>query len=67
MFHVEHIVMTAKSKKTKVLKTRTRKARVGLLHGSVEDELLSLANGEAGADLRWNRPRKCQGCGLAGD
>jgi hypothetical protein len=32
--------------------------RVGGLHASVEGELLLLADEEAGAESRWNRPRR---------
>ena len=48
--------MTLKPKKT-----RRRKARPGRLielYASVEDDLLSLADEEAGSEARWNRPRK---------
>src|SRR5450432_3490156 len=47
--------MTAKSKKIRRQKAR---GRVGRLQASVEDDLLVLADGEAGAESRWNRPRK---------
>ena len=51
--------MTAKSKKRKRQKARTRRGKlVGDLHASVEDDLLSLADKETGAEGRWNRPRK---------
>lgn len=50
--------MTAKVKKTKRRKARPRPAKVGDLRASVEDDLLSLAEEETGADSRWNRPRK---------
>jgi uncharacterized protein (DUF4415 family) len=59
--------MTSKPKKTKPKKAKRRKSRalsgprstrVIELHASVEDELLSLAEEETGAEARWNRPRK---------
>jgi uncharacterized protein (DUF4415 family) len=50
--------MTAKPKKTKRRKTRSRQGRVIELQASVEDDLLSLADEETGAEARWNRPRK---------
>ena len=62
--------MTVKPKKTKRQKTRTRPSTkprpqprpkpttVAWLHASVEDDLLSLAEEETGAESRWNRPRK---------
>jgi uncharacterized protein (DUF4415 family) len=54
--------MTIKTKKRKQRKTRSlsgpRPARVVELHASVEDDLLSLADEETGAESRWNRPRK---------
>src|SRR6266581_823674 len=43
---------------TKRRKTRPRQGRVISLHASVEDDLLSLADEEMGAEARWNRPRK---------
>ena len=48
--------MTAKKKKTK--RRKVRAVRVGDLRASVEDDLLSLADEETGAESRWNRPRK---------
>ena len=48
--------MTAKPKKAK--RRKARPGRVIELHASVEDDLLSLAHEETGADSRWNRPRK---------
>jgi len=51
-------VMTAKNKKAKRKKTRTRPGRVGGLHASVEDDVLLLADQEMGVEARWNRPRK---------
>jgi uncharacterized protein (DUF4415 family) len=50
--------MTAKTKKRKRQKSRTRRGRVGDLHASVEDDLLLVADQETGAESRWNRPRK---------
>jgi len=50
--------MTAKHKKTKKQKARRRGVRVGDLRASVENDLLSLADEEKGAEARWNRPRK---------
>ncbi len=51
-------VMTAKLKKAKRQRLRSRPEKIGDLHASVEDELLLLADGETGAEARWNRPRK---------
>jgi uncharacterized protein (DUF4415 family) len=48
--------MTVKSKKTK--RRKVRAGRIGGLRASVEDELLLLADEGAGAESRWNRPRK---------
>ena len=54
--------MTGKSKKTKRRKTRAQSrpkpATIAWLQASVEDDLLSLAEDETGAESRWNRPRK---------
>jgi uncharacterized protein (DUF4415 family) len=50
--------MTAKRKKAKRRKVRSRGVRVGDLLASVEDDLLLLANREQGVESRWNRPRK---------
>ena len=50
--------MTGKSKKTKQRKARAHPATIAWLHASVEDDLLSLAEDETGAESRWNRPRK---------
>ena len=47
--------MTAKKAKRK--KPRPRPRRIGDLRASVEDDLLSLVDQEAGAESRWNRPR----------
>jgi uncharacterized protein (DUF4415 family) len=51
-------VMTTKSKKTKRRKTRARRGRGIELRASVENDLLSVADEEAGVEARWNRPRK---------
>jgi len=50
--------MTPKSKKAKRKKPRPRPGRIARLHASVEDDLVSLADDEAGSESRWNRPRK---------
>jgi uncharacterized protein (DUF4415 family) len=50
--------MTAKPKKAKRRKPRSRPRRIIELYASVEDELLSLAEEETAAESRWNRPRK---------
>jgi uncharacterized protein (DUF4415 family) len=50
--------MTVKPKKTTRRKARSRQGRVIELQASVEDDLLSLADEEIGAEARWNRPRK---------
>ncbi len=50
--------MTAKNKKAKRKKMRSRPARAGDLHASVEDDLLLAADQETGVESRWNRPRK---------
>ena len=50
--------MTAKTKKAKRQKARPRRARIGDLQASVEDDLLLVVDEEKGADSRWNRPRK---------
>ena len=57
-YRLYNSVMTAKPKKTKRRKARTRGVRVGDLRASVEDELLSLADQRLDAESRWNRPRK---------
>jgi len=49
--------MTAKSKKAKRRKARSRPEKPIELHASVEDDLLLLAE-EDSAESRWNRPRK---------
>ena len=50
--------MTPKRKKAKRPKARSRRGKVIELRASVEDDLLSLAEEERGAEARWNRPRK---------
>jgi uncharacterized protein (DUF4415 family) len=50
--------MTVKTKKAKRRKARSRPGELGRLRASVEEELLSLAEEETGAESRWNRPRK---------
>jgi uncharacterized protein (DUF4415 family) len=50
--------MTAKRKKAKRRKARSRPGKVIELRASVEGDLLFLAGEEGGADSRWNRPRK---------
>jgi uncharacterized protein (DUF4415 family) len=50
--------MTAKTKKAKRQKARPRRAKIGDLQASVEDDLLGLADQETGGESRWNRPRK---------
>jgi uncharacterized protein (DUF4415 family) len=55
--------MTAKVKKTRPKKIkegqpRARRARGIELQASIEDDLLSLADEETGAESHWNRPRK---------
>ena len=50
--------MTAKRKKAKSQKARSRPRKVIELRASVEDDVLSLAEEEPGAEARWNRPRK---------
>jgi uncharacterized protein (DUF4415 family) len=50
--------MTAKRKKQKRQKAWVRPPRATELHASVEDEFLSLADEDTGAESRWNRPRK---------
>jgi uncharacterized protein (DUF4415 family) len=49
--------MTPKPKKAKRQKSRPRPRRIGDLHASVEDDLLSLADQETDPESRWNRPR----------
>jgi uncharacterized protein (DUF4415 family) len=53
---VYDIVMTGK--KAKRRKARAQPKTIAWLHASVEDDLLSLAEDETGAQSRWNRPRK---------
>ncbi|MGC2030332.1 MAG: BrnA antitoxin family protein [Steroidobacteraceae bacterium] len=50
--------MTAKPKKAKRRKARSRPGKVIELQASVEDDVLFLAEEESGAEARWNRPRK---------
>ncbi len=50
--------MTAKTKKTKRRKARSRPRKVIELQASVEDDLLLLAEEEGVAESHWNRPRK---------
>ena len=50
--------MTARSKKTKRRKVRSRAGKVIELQASVEDDLLLLAEEEGDLESRWNRPRK---------
>jgi len=50
--------MTAKPKKTKQRKARSRRGKVIELQASVEDDLLFLAEEDGGIEARWNRPRK---------
>src|ERR1700751_651565 len=50
--------MTAKAKKAKRRKARSRARRVIELRASVDDDLLFLAAEEGGAEARWIRPRK---------
>jgi uncharacterized protein (DUF4415 family) len=54
--------MTGKRKKTKRrkarVKVRRKPATIAWMQASVEDDLLSLAEEETGAESRWNRPRK---------
>ena len=52
--------MTSKTKRPKGKKTGLRRGRIARLRASVsvEDELLRLAEEDAGAESRWNRPRK---------
>jgi uncharacterized protein (DUF4415 family) len=50
--------MTARTKKAKRRKARSRPRKVIELQASVEDDLLFLAEEEGGTEARWNRPRK---------
>jgi uncharacterized protein (DUF4415 family) len=50
--------MTVKKKKAKRRKVRSLPGKLGRLRASIEEELLSLAEEETGAEARWNRPRK---------
>jgi uncharacterized protein (DUF4415 family) len=50
--------MTRKPKKVKRREAQPRPGTGVDLQASVEDDLLSLAEEETGAEPRWNRPRK---------
>ena len=50
--------MTAKPKKAKRQKARARRGKSVELRASVEDDLFSLAEANAGPESRWSRPRK---------
>jgi uncharacterized protein (DUF4415 family) len=52
--------MTSKLKRAKGKKSALRTGRIARLRASVsvEDELLRLAEENAGSEARWNRPRK---------
>ena len=52
--------MTSKSKRVNTKKAASRSGRIARLRasGEVEDELLRLAEENAGPESRWNRPRK---------
>jgi len=50
--------MTRKPKRAKGKKTGLRRGRIARLRASVENELFRLAEENAGAESRWNRPRK---------
>jgi uncharacterized protein (DUF4415 family) len=52
--------MTSRPKRIKDKKTGLRTGRIARLRasGPVEDELFRLAEENAGAEARWNRPRK---------
>ncbi|MGA3107727.1 MAG: BrnA antitoxin family protein [Terriglobales bacterium] len=50
--------MTVKKKKAKRRKVRSLPAKLGRVRALIEEELLSLAEEERGAEARWNRPRK---------
>ena len=47
-----------KKKKTTRRKVRSLPQKLGRVWSSIEEELLSLAEEETGAEARWNRPRK---------
>jgi len=51
-------VMTVRKKKTKRRKGRSLPGKLGRVWASIEEDLLSLAEEETGAEARWNRPRK---------
>src|SRR5215471_11558916 len=57
---IYNIVMTSKRKKAKGKKSGLRTGRIGRLRASASDgdELFRLAEGDAGSESRWNRPRK---------
>jgi len=48
--------MTVKKKKTK--RRKGRPGKLSRVWASIEEDLLSLAEEETGAEARWNRPRK---------
>jgi uncharacterized protein (DUF4415 family) len=50
--------MTVKKKKVKRRKGRPLPGKLGRVRASIEEELLSVAEEETGAEARWNRPRK---------
>jgi uncharacterized protein (DUF4415 family) len=50
--------MTSKFKRARGKKAGSRAGKIARLRASVEDELFGLADGDAGADSRWSRPRK---------
>lgn len=52
--------MTSKIKKTKGKKKALKPARIGRLHASLEDDVLSLAEEKVSGEARWSRPRKKQ-------
>ena len=50
--------MTAKSRKTKKKSRRRKAVVIDRIFAGVEDDLVLLADEKAGAESRWNRPRK---------
>jgi uncharacterized protein (DUF4415 family) len=50
--------MTAKPKKTKRKPRRRAPLVIDRIFAGVEDDLVFLADEKAGAESRWNRPRK---------
>ncbi len=50
--------MTAKPKKTKRKPRRRTPLVIDRIFAGVEDDLVFLADEKAGAESRWNRPRK---------